>query len=126
MACTIDFRRLDEGFGGKTYKRKRNPQSADEDASIFGGAAMDIDDSYPPPAKRSAVPSSDNPEFCIDELVMDIDQADQHGFLDCGVSTRLVDAFIRPATEAASVVAFVASIATWFRDCSQRWHDMVS
>ncbi|KAM1458048.1 hypothetical protein ACFX13_036012 [Malus domestica] len=26
MACTIDFRRLDEGFGGKTYKRKRNPK----------------------------------------------------------------------------------------------------
>ncbi|KAK3421280.1 hypothetical protein EUGRSUZ_G01937 [Eucalyptus grandis] len=23
MACTIDFRTLDEGFGGKTYKRKR-------------------------------------------------------------------------------------------------------
>ncbi|KAM1684007.1 hypothetical protein ACFXTN_032120 [Malus domestica] len=58
MACTIDFRRLDEGFGGKTYKRKRNPQAYDEDASVFGGAAMEIDDSYPPPAKRSAVPSS--------------------------------------------------------------------
>ncbi|KAM1243765.1 hypothetical protein ACFX2G_035981 [Malus domestica] len=62
MACTIDFRRLDEGFGGKTYKRKRNPQAYDEDASVFGGAAMEIDDSYPPPAKRSAVPSSDNPD----------------------------------------------------------------
>ncbi|KAL6196051.1 hypothetical protein ACLB2K_031667 [Fragaria x ananassa] len=54
MACTIDFRCLDEGFGGKTYKRKRNPEPADEDA------AMEIDAAYPPPSKRSAVPSSDN------------------------------------------------------------------
>ncbi|KAK9911054.1 hypothetical protein M0R45_034978 [Rubus argutus] len=60
MACTIDFRCLDEGFGGKTYKRKRNPETTtDEDG---GGGAMEIDDSYPPPAKRSAVTSSDNPD----------------------------------------------------------------
>ncbi|KAB2620586.1 protein PXR1 [Pyrus ussuriensis x Pyrus communis] len=114
MACTIDFRCLDEGFGGKTYKRKRNPQSADEDASIFGGAAMDIDDSYPPPAKRSA-----KCRTLVKEQILSTNAA-------------AVAAFIRPATEAASVVAFaatvvafVSSIATWFRDCSQRWHDMV-
>ncbi|ONI22390.1 hypothetical protein PRUPE_2G125900 [Prunus persica] len=65
MACTIDFRRLDEGFGGKTYKRKRNPEpTANEDALVFGpvGAAMEIDDTCLPPSKRSAVPSSDNPD----------------------------------------------------------------
>ncbi|XP_004297464.1 PREDICTED: uncharacterized protein LOC101302928 [Fragaria vesca subsp. vesca] len=56
MACTIDFRCLDEGFGGKTYKRKRNPEPAADDA------AMEIDAAYPPPAKRSAVSSSDNPD----------------------------------------------------------------
>ncbi|PRQ33433.1 putative Coiled-coil domain-containing protein [Rosa chinensis] len=56
MACTIDFRCLDEGYGGKIYKRKRNPEAAatEEDA------AMEIDASYPPPAKRSTVSSSDN------------------------------------------------------------------
>ncbi|XP_024161246.1 coiled-coil domain-containing protein 86 [Rosa chinensis] len=59
MACTIDFRCLDEGFGGKTYKRKRNPEAADDDED----AAMEIDAAaYPPPAKRSAVSSSDNPD----------------------------------------------------------------
>ncbi|XP_065868992.1 rRNA-processing protein CGR1 [Euphorbia lathyris] len=56
MACTIDFRCLDEGFGGKTYKRKREAQSA---AAL--DASMEIDEeTLPPPAKRSAVPSSDN------------------------------------------------------------------
>lgn len=60
MACTIDFRCLDEGFGGKTYKRKREAQShvatEDDDAS------MEIDGDTLPPAKRSAVPSSENPD----------------------------------------------------------------
>ncbi|PRQ21564.1 putative Coiled-coil domain-containing protein [Rosa chinensis] len=58
MACTIDFRCLDEGFGGKTYKSKWNPEAAapDEDA------AMEIDAAYPRPVKRSAVSSSDNPD----------------------------------------------------------------
>ncbi|GMI68283.1 hypothetical protein like AT2G31410 [Hibiscus trionum] len=66
MACTIDFRRLDEGFGGKTYKRKRQEsQIAADTANVNDATAaavsMDVDDSCPPPAKRSAVPSSDDP-----------------------------------------------------------------
>ncbi|KAB2626857.1 actin cytoskeleton-regulatory complex protein PAN1-like [Pyrus ussuriensis x Pyrus communis] len=103
MACTIDFRRLDEGFGGKTYKRKRNPQASDEDASVFGGAAMEIDDSYPPPAKRSAVAKCGT---LVKEQIVAINTAT----LAAAVSTS------RPASEAASVVAFVASVATWLRE----------
>ncbi|KAK8673383.1 hypothetical protein V6N13_111723 [Hibiscus sabdariffa] len=66
MACTIDFRRLDEGFGGKTYKRKRQEsQIAADIANVNDPTAaptsMDVDDYCPPPAKRSAVPSSDDP-----------------------------------------------------------------
>lgn len=56
MACTIDFRCLDEGFGGKTYKRKREAESITTTAT---DAAMEID---APPAKRSAVASSENPD----------------------------------------------------------------
>ena len=67
MACTIDFRCLDEGFGGKTYKRKREQQSqpqhdAAADDVIDGASLMDTDDALPPPAKRSALPSSENPD----------------------------------------------------------------
>lgn len=65
MACTIDFRCLDEGFGGKTYKRKREAQVNndvdDGNNGDGGGASMDIDDTCPPPAKRSALPSFDDP-----------------------------------------------------------------
>lgn len=69
MACTIDFRCLDEGFGGKTYKRKREAQANDfPESVIFNGAVngpvssnMEIDDTCPPPAKRSALPSAENP-----------------------------------------------------------------
>ena len=65
MACTIDFRRLDEGFGGKTYKRKR--EEAEKSLIITesenADTGMEIDDSLPPPpAKRSAIPSSENPD----------------------------------------------------------------
>lgn len=56
MACTIDFRCLDEGFGGKTYKRKRSEQQQEKDA------LMDIDaDQEIQTAKRQAVSSSENP-----------------------------------------------------------------
>ncbi|WCJ40230.1 hypothetical protein M5689_021161 [Euphorbia peplus] len=56
MACTIDFRCLDEGFGGKTYKRKREAAAA---AAL--DASMEIDEeTLPPPSKRSAVASSEN------------------------------------------------------------------
>ncbi|XP_020227854.1 MAP7 domain-containing protein 2 [Cajanus cajan] len=57
MACTIDFRCLDEGFGGKTYKRKREQQ-----AQPLTDDVMDTDDAVPPPSKRSALPSSENPD----------------------------------------------------------------
>ncbi|KAJ4831996.1 hypothetical protein Tsubulata_017914 [Turnera subulata] len=60
MACTIDFRNLDEGFGGKTYKRKREAAEskilASEDAS-----AMDMETEEVPAAKRAAVASVDAP-----------------------------------------------------------------
>ena len=68
MACTIDFRCLDEGFGGKTYKRKREQSQSQNDAVDIGtnneengAVSMDADESAPPPAKRSALPSSDDP-----------------------------------------------------------------
>ncbi|WRX20618.1 Cgr1-like - like 2 [Theobroma cacao] len=66
MACTIDFRRLDEGFGGKTYKRKRQESqitaSSNDDAAAAVATSMDVDDSCPRPAKRSALPSADDPD----------------------------------------------------------------
>lgn len=62
MACTIDFRCLDEGFGGKTYKRKRQSQNQTEAEVEADAAAMEVDDSLAPPAKRSAIASSENPD----------------------------------------------------------------
>ncbi|KAK9272445.1 hypothetical protein L1049_002818 [Liquidambar formosana] len=65
MACTIDFRYLDEGFGGKTYKRKRSAQTEDNNdvsMEIDGdGVNMDNEDACPP-SKRPALPSSENPD----------------------------------------------------------------
>ncbi|RID69510.1 hypothetical protein BRARA_C01602 [Brassica rapa] len=60
MACTIDFRCLDEGFGGKTAKRKR--ESQEQAAADADEASMDIDSALPPSAKRSAVASSEDPD----------------------------------------------------------------
>lgn len=70
MACTVDFRRLDEGFGGKTYKRKRSEQQLNQqihDDDDVGGS-MDVDGTevegtagLPPPSKRQAVPSFEDP-----------------------------------------------------------------
>ncbi|KAM7509757.1 hypothetical protein LguiB_008632 [Lonicera macranthoides] len=68
MACTIDFRYLDEGFGGKTYKRKRLEQQEqqhqrqqdeekDMDAAAAGGGSMEVD---APASKRQAVASSED------------------------------------------------------------------
>ncbi|XP_010066418.1 uncharacterized protein LOC104453530 [Eucalyptus grandis] len=59
MACTIDFRTLDEGFGGKTYKRKR---AAAASAAADDGATMEIDGAGPPPSKRAAIPSLEDPD----------------------------------------------------------------
>ncbi|KAA8548281.1 hypothetical protein F0562_004718 [Nyssa sinensis] len=72
MACTIDFRYLDEGFGGKTYKRKRSEQAEESNRAIQrpdnddADASMEIDNNNnegtcPPPSKRQAVPSSEDP-----------------------------------------------------------------
>ncbi|KAL5793492.1 hypothetical protein ACOSP7_002086 [Xanthoceras sorbifolium] len=64
MACTIDFRNLDEGFGGKTYKRKRQESEAQALATsnTEDHASMDVDaDTCPPAAKRSAIASADDP-----------------------------------------------------------------
>lgn len=64
MACTIDFRSLDEGFGGKTFKRKRAEQEADKLKLLNPSPehdGMDVDNGNPPPSKRQAVPSSDDP-----------------------------------------------------------------
>ncbi|KMT06854.1 hypothetical protein BVRB_6g151950 [Beta vulgaris subsp. vulgaris] len=61
MACTIDFRCLDEGFGGKTYKRKREAQATFSE-SAQDDASMEVDNQNDnPPAKRAAVSSSDDP-----------------------------------------------------------------
>lgn len=65
MACTLDFRCLDEGFGGKTYKRKRESQEQAAAEALAGETSMDIDAGdliRPPSAKRSAVASSENPD----------------------------------------------------------------
>ncbi|KAL2246731.1 coiled-coil domain-containing protein 86 [Sesamum indicum] len=68
MACTIDFRRLDEGFGGKTFKRKRSEQEADKLHLLNPSSevppqhdSMDVDTGDRPSAKRQAVQSSDDP-----------------------------------------------------------------
>ncbi|GER47526.1 transducin/WD40 repeat-like superfamily protein [Striga asiatica] len=66
MACTIDFRRLDEGFGGKTFKRKRSEQEAEKLKLLdppLENESMDVDDASggPPASKRQAVESSSDP-----------------------------------------------------------------
>uniref|UniRef100_A0A3Q7FEE0 Coiled-coil domain-containing protein 86 n=1 Tax=Solanum lycopersicum TaxID=4081 RepID=A0A3Q7FEE0_SOLLC len=53
MACTVDFRCLDEGFGGKTYKRKRAEKEQGN-----GIEAMEVEEI---PRKRQAVPSEEDP-----------------------------------------------------------------
>ncbi|KAJ8556017.1 hypothetical protein K7X08_022775 [Anisodus acutangulus] len=54
MACTVDFRCLDEGLGGKTYKRKRADNGTE--------AAMEVEEYITTPAsKRQAVPSAEDP-----------------------------------------------------------------
>ncbi|RAL42652.1 unnamed protein product [Cuscuta campestris] len=65
MACTIDFRFLDEGFGGKTYKRKRaekesGVRSEEEVGEDGNSTAMEVENAVPP-SKRQAVASSDDP-----------------------------------------------------------------
>ncbi|XP_078428078.1 coiled-coil protein [Wolffia australiana] len=60
MACTLDFRFLDEGIGGQRNKRKRAAQDAAEAMEEDGGAAAAAE--LPtPPSKRSAVASAEDP-----------------------------------------------------------------
>ncbi|WOL11327.1 hypothetical protein Cni_G20089 [Canna indica] len=63
MACTLDFRRLDEGLGGQKNKRKR-PEAGSDGGG--GSESMDVDSlsaaALPPPAKRPALPSAEDPE----------------------------------------------------------------
>ncbi|KAL2939612.1 Serine/threonine-protein kinase PITSLRE [Bienertia sinuspersici] len=62
MACTIDFRGLDEGFGGKTLKRKRESQSLIHDTPQ-NDSSMEVETEISnPPSKRSAIASSENPD----------------------------------------------------------------
>ncbi|KAG2332866.1 hypothetical protein Bca4012_017502 [Brassica carinata] len=84
MACTTDFRCLDEGFGGKTAKRKRESQeqaAADE-------ASMDIDSSHPPSAKRSAVASSEDPDKPVAAAAVAIGRPTYDGVIAGKVSGR--------------------------------------
>ncbi|KAG2411413.1 hypothetical protein I3760_Q001900 [Carya illinoinensis] len=61
MACTIDFRRLDEGFGSKTYKRKRE-ESMNQNNEASASMEIDEDDMCQPAAKKSAVASAEDPD----------------------------------------------------------------
>ncbi|KAK9117700.1 hypothetical protein Sjap_016647 [Stephania japonica] len=66
MACTLDFRCLDEGLGGQKNKRKRSTEEDDIVSNRFANDAsfgMEIDESAaPPPSKRFAAPSASDPE----------------------------------------------------------------
>ncbi|RZC59673.1 hypothetical protein C5167_006972 [Papaver somniferum] len=57
MACTIDFRRLDEGLGGTRNKRKRSDE--EELEFTFTNTSMDVDDEGEPSAKRTAISSAE-------------------------------------------------------------------
>ncbi|XP_068669020.1 uncharacterized protein [Aristolochia californica] len=57
MVCTIDCRRLVDGFGAPRNKRKRSV--SDEDVA---SSAMELDGGdAPPSSKRPALPSADDP-----------------------------------------------------------------
>ncbi|KAL6011760.1 hypothetical protein ACLOJK_002225 [Asimina triloba] len=58
MACTIDFRFLDEGLGGQKSKRKREAESISMDVDPTASSSLDA----PPPSKRPALPSSSDPD----------------------------------------------------------------
>ncbi|KAF5174916.1 coiled-coil protein, partial [Thalictrum thalictroides] len=61
MACTLDFRYLDEGIGGTRNKRKRS--NDEEEEQLQDVYSMDLDlNNAPPPSKRIALPSAENPE----------------------------------------------------------------
>lgn len=56
MACTLDFRRLDEGLGGQKNKRKRSEPAPESETQ-----SMDLDAAETPSSKRQALPSASDP-----------------------------------------------------------------
>ncbi|XP_019704342.1 uncharacterized protein [Elaeis guineensis] len=62
MACTLDFRCLDEGLGGQKNKRKRSESDGPESMDVDPNAAAGGGDAILPPSKRPALPSLENPE----------------------------------------------------------------
>lgn len=61
MACTVDFRCLDEGFGGKTYKRKRADKEEAEQPAEIESVEMEMEEESNQSSKRIALPSSADP-----------------------------------------------------------------
>ncbi|XXG49752.1 hypothetical protein AAC387_Pa02g3836 [Persea americana] len=61
MACTIDFRYLDEGLGGQKNKRKRTADPIDS-SSMDLDIDLNMDPDLNHASKRLAIPSSENPE----------------------------------------------------------------
>lgn len=63
MACTIDFRNLDEGLGGKTLKRKRAEEEAEKLQSLnpIDESSMELDVDTNSSSKRFAVASAADP-----------------------------------------------------------------
>ncbi|KAI0488748.1 hypothetical protein KFK09_028587 [Dendrobium nobile] len=64
MACTLDFRCLDEGLGGQKNKRKRSHTDGSDSMEVEVSTEVFVDGSgdLAPPAKRPALPSLENPE----------------------------------------------------------------
>nr|CAD1836368.1 unnamed protein product [Ananas comosus var. bracteatus] len=64
MASGLDFRFLDEGLGGAKNKRKRVESEVAQDRDDDGRASssMDLDAGGPPPWKRAALPSLEDPD----------------------------------------------------------------
>ncbi|KAL0740697.1 hypothetical protein Bca4012_082210 [Brassica carinata] len=87
MACTVDFRCLDEGFGGKTFKRKRESQEQTAAEAIADETSMDIDSIHPPSGKRSAVASSEDPDKPV-AVVVAIERPTYNSVISGKVSGR--------------------------------------
>ncbi|MQL95316.1 hypothetical protein Taro_027983 [Colocasia esculenta] len=62
MACTLDFRFLDEGIGGQRNKRKRVVSDGAEGMDLDAAAAGSGEGNPLPPSKRPALPSLEDPD----------------------------------------------------------------